>query len=151
MACSSATGSLAWITSRPRLKKDFKMIPAAVIGREHRANLRRLKAEFQLAYDAVEDLTDRTSAEFLEADRHYRTWIKAIDNVALALLDDIDGFETAIEAGELVPTNVSRPVQRWVEAEDISVIFRDIDDFEQTRELVGTPADLTLGKEFEEL
>ena len=126
------------------------MIPAAVIGREHRANLRRLRAEFQLAYDAVEDLTDRTSAEFLEADRHYRTWIKAIDSVALALLDDIDGFEAAIEAGELSPVDVARPFHRRVEAEDISVIFRDPGDFEQTRELVGTPMDIFSIKEFDE-
>ena len=118
------------------------MIPTAVIGREHRANLRRLRAEFQLAFDAVDDLTDRTSAEFLEADRHYRTWIKAIDSVALALLDDIDGFEAAIETGELSPVNVDRMVQSRVEAEDISVIFRDPGDFEQTRELIGTPMDI---------
>jgi hypothetical protein len=126
------------------------MIPAAVIGREHRANLRRLRAEFQLAYDAVENLTDRTSAEFLEADRHYRTWIKAIDGVALALLDDIDGFEAAIEAGELSPADVVRPLHYGVEAEDVSAIFRDLGDFEQTRELVGTSLDIPLRKEFDE-
>ena len=126
------------------------MIPAAVIGREHRANLRRLRAEFQLAFDAIDDLTDRTSAEFLEADRQYRTWIKAIDSVALALLDDIDGFEAAIEAGELSPVNVDRTVHSRVEAEDISVIFRDPDDFEQTRELIGTPMGISLTQDFDD-
>ena len=79
---------------------------------------------------------------FLEADRHYRTWIKAIDSVALALLDDIDGFEAAIEAGELSPVTSYPPIQPLREAEDISDIFRDPDTYEKTRELIGAPAAL---------
>ena len=76
------------------------MIRAGAIGPDHRANLRHLRATFEAAFDAIEDPSDRTTPEFAEADFHYRAWIKAIDGVAMTLLDDLDAWESSAREGE---------------------------------------------------
>ncbi len=113
------------------------MIRTGAIGPDHRANLRHLRASFEAAFDAVEDPSDRSTPEFAEADARYRAWIKAIDGVAIALLDDLDTWEAAAktegrQSADVVPQTVAVP-----EAPDLVDLFGASSDFERTRDLVG--------------
>ncbi len=114
------------------------MIRTGAIGPDHRANLRLLRASFQAAFDAVEDPSDRTTAEFAEAEVRYKIWIKAIDGVAMALLDDVDTWEAITKADgrqvvELVPQAASAS-----EAPDLVDLFASTSDFDRTRDLIGS-------------
>lgn len=114
------------------------MIRTAAISPEHRANLRHLRATFEAAFDAIDDLSDRSGPEYVEADRCYRVWVRAIDEVAIALLDDIDSLEATAKDGGSRPADVAPRTQAVPETPDLADMFSGALEFERTRELVGT-------------
>ena len=69
------------------------MTRIAAITPAHREHLRQLRADFDRAYDAIEDVYDRSSPRFRDAETLYRVWIKAINSMAMALLDDLDALD----------------------------------------------------------
>lgn len=117
------------------------MTRIAAITPAHREHLRRLKADFDRAYAAIEDVTDRSSTGFRTAESLYRTWIKAIDGHALALLDDLDAFD--IGGGGPRPEPQARPASGpQTRASDVDHIFAEMDEILLARDLIGEPYDL---------
>ena len=110
------------------------MTRVAAIGPEHRANLRQLKADFLEVFEAIEDPTDRSSPEFLAADALYRIWIKAIDEVALSLLDDIDAMEAGGPEVNYRASEILHAAESVVE----DAMSND-PDYLSARDLIGTP------------
>ena len=115
------------------------MIRTGAIGPDHRANLRLLRASFQAAFDAVEDPSDRTTAEFAEAEVRYKIWIKAIDGVAMALLDDVDTWEAIAKVDGRQVVDVVPQAASVSEAPDLVDLFASKSDFDRTRDLIGSP------------
>lgn len=115
------------------------MIRTAAISPEHRANLRHLRATFEAAYEAMDDPSDRSSLQYVEADRCYRVWIRAMDEVAMALLDDIDSLEAAARDMASRPSDIVPRALAMPEMTDRADLFADSIDFEQARELIGAP------------
>ena len=72
---------------------EIPLTRIAAITPAHREHLRQMKADFDQAYAEIEDVNDRTSPSFRNAEALYRAWIKVIDAQALALLDDLDAFD----------------------------------------------------------
>ena len=113
------------------------MIRTGAIGPDHRANLRHLRASFDAAFDALEDPSDRTSPEFAEAELRYKAWIKAIDGVALTLLDDLDTWEAIAAADRTHPVSVSPAPTVVSEAPDLVDLFGSASEFDRTKTLLG--------------
>lgn len=125
------------------------MTRVAAITPAHREHLRQLKADFEQAYDAIEDIRDRTSFSFRAAESSYRAWIKAIDAQAMALLDDLD----ALDIGGGGPRPATPPVARVyspispVRAGDVDHVFSEMEDILHARDLIedeGEADDLEL-------
>ena len=116
------------------------MTRVAAITPAHREHLRKVKGDFDRAYAAIPDVTDRNSREFREAEALYRVWIKAIDAQALALLDDLDAFD--IGGGgprpEPPPPRQGSPVAP-VLATDVDHVFAEMEDILHARDLIGEP------------
>ncbi|WP_237477256.1 hypothetical protein [Lichenibacterium dinghuense] len=115
------------------------MTRIAAITPAHREHLRQLKADFDRAYDAIEDVTDRSSPSFRGAEARYRTWIKAIDSQALALLDDLD----ALDIGGGGPRPQASPPARGpyspvasVGVGDVDHVFSEMEDMLHARDLI---------------
>jgi hypothetical protein len=100
----------------------------------HRDHLRRLKTEFDEACAAVPDFADQGSAAFQTARELYRTWIKAIDAVALALLDDLDARDGATPEAT-GPRRPASPVEA-VRPGDVEHVFAEIDEGLHARAMV---------------
>ena len=111
------------------------MTRIAAITPAHREYLRQLKVDFDQAYDVIEDVTDRSSPSFRSAEARYRTWIKAIDSHALALLDDLD----ALDIGGGGPRPQARgpysPVAP-VGVGDVDHVFSEMEDMLHARDLI---------------
>ncbi len=121
------------------------MTRIAAITPAHREHLRRLKAEFDRAYAEIDDVSDRGSPSFRAAETLYRTWIKAIDSQAMALLDDLDAFD--IGGGGPRPEPPQRPAYspvKPVRADDVGHVFAEMDDILHARDLIGEQDDLEL-------
>lgn len=119
------------------------MTRIAAITPAHREHLRRVKAEFDRAYAEIDDVTDKTSPSFRAAEALYRTWIKAIDSQALALLDDLDAFD--IGGGGPRPEPQRRQVYspvKPVRADDVDHVFAEMDDILHARDLIGEQDEL---------
>ena len=114
------------------------MIRTGAIGPEYRANLRHLRASFEAAFDALEGPSDRTSPEFAEAEARYKIWIKAIDGVAMALLDDLDTWEAVARVNEHQAVNTVPKTVAILDAPDLVDLFGGVSDFERTRDLIGS-------------
>lgn len=112
------------------------MVYASSISPERRANLRRLRSEFETAFDAVVDHNERSSPEYLLADDRYRAWIKAIDAVALALLDDIDAFEATPPRG-CSRTDLEHVWSEHYTPVDVGQILSGMNEHQTTHELIG--------------
>ncbi|RYB02201.1 hypothetical protein [Lichenibacterium ramalinae] len=113
------------------------MTRIAAITAAHREHLRQLKADFDQAYAAIEDLSDRSSASFREAESLYRVWIKAIDSQALALLDDLDALDIGGGGPRPAPTapGTYSPVLS-VKAGDVDHVFSEMEDMLHARDLI---------------
>lgn len=113
------------------------MTRIAAITPAHREHLRELKADFDRAYEAIEDLSDRSSPRFRDAEAAYRTWIKAIDSQAMALLDDLDALD--IGGGGPRPAAPIRgpysPIAS-VRAGDVDYVFSEMEDMLHARDLI---------------
>lgn len=112
------------------------MTRIAAITPAHREHLRQLKADFDRAYDAIDDVSDRASPSFREAEARYRTWIKAIDSQALALLDDLDALD--IGGGGPRPAPIRGPYSPIisVRAGDVDHVFSEMEDMLHARDLI---------------
>lgn len=120
------------------------MLRPASITPAHRDHLRRLKSEFDEACAAVPDFADQASPAFRTARELYRTWIKAIDAVALALLDDLDALDGDREAQAAGPRRAASPVEA-VRPGEVEHVFAEIDDGLQARAMVDADdADLDI-------
>lgn len=118
------------------------MTRIAAITPAHRTYLRQLKADFDAAYAAIEDMSRRDSDSFLVADRLYRVWVKAIDGYALALLDDLDALDIGgLGSSQPAQEGRSGPAIEQVLPENVEHIFRDLSNALHVPELVGTPGD----------
>lgn len=125
------------------------MTRIAAITPAHREHLRRLRAEFDEAYAAIEDVSDRCSESFRTAAALYRTWIKAIDAHALALLDDLDAFDIGGGGSRPEPADRRRfsPVPS-VSVDEVDHVFSEMDDILHAREFIDDrddAADLLVG------
>lgn len=119
------------------------MTRIAAITPAHREHLRQLKADFNRAYDAIEDVADRSSQSFREAEARYRTWIKAIDSQALALLDDLDALD--IGGGgprPEAPVRSSYSPIAPVRVGDVDHVFLEMEDMLHVRDLIEDEDDL---------
>ena len=112
------------------------MVHASSVSPERRARLRRLRAEFEAALDAMGEDDGPGSPAYEATDRRYRTWVKAVDEVAIQLLDDIDAFEAAgpgaARAGGQGPSPGGR-----AEPVDLDRLFSGLDDLQRTVDLIG--------------
>ena len=114
----------------------------AAITPAHREHLRQLKADFDRDYEAVEDMSDRSSSSFRNAEASYRAWIKAMDSQAMALLDDLDALDIG-GGGPRPPTPVrapSSPIDS-VRAGDVDHIFLEMEDILHARDLIEEEED----------
>ncbi len=113
------------------------MTRIAAITPAHREYLRQLKSDFDQAYAAIDDLSDRTSTGFRVAEAAYRVWIKSIDAHAMALLDDLDAFD--IGGGGRRPAPQERrhfsPVTP-IRAGEVDHIFAEMEDVLHARDLI---------------
>ncbi|MCW6511420.1 hypothetical protein [Lichenifustis flavocetrariae] len=101
-----------------------------------------MKSEFDAACADVEDFSDRSSTSFRTAQDLYRTWIKAIDGAALALLDDLDALDRA--QSDATKGSSFSPVYSPVEAMrpgEVDHVFAEIDDALQARAIVSASDD----------
>lgn len=118
------------------------MTRIAAITPAHREHLRQLKADFNRAYDAIEDVSDRSSASFRNAEVLYRAWVKAIDSQAMALLDDLDALD--IGGGGPRPAPLARtpysPIAS-VGAGDVDHVFLEMEDLLHARDLIEDQED----------
>lgn len=122
------------------------MTHVAAITPTHRRCLRQLKADFDAAYSAIDDLSERESDSLRNAEALFRAWIKAIDRHALALLDDLDALD--IEEGDRSRATLGEgrgPRIEPIPSGSIEHMFRGLDDALHVPELVGTPGDQTDG------
>ena len=113
------------------------MFRPASITAAHRDHLRRLKTEFDEACAAVPDFADQTSPAFRAARDLYRTWIKSIDAVALALLDDLDALDGATpEAPQPARSRRAASPVEAVRPGEMEHVFAEIDDGLHARSIV---------------
>ena len=113
------------------------MTRIAAITPAHREQLRQLKADFDRAYAAIPDVTDRGSDGFRAAEALYRTWIKAIDAQALALLDDLDALD--IGGGGPRPEPREEPhysPRAPIRAGEVDHVFAEMEDILHARDLI---------------
>lgn len=114
----------------------------AAITPAHREHLRQLKADFDRAYDAIEDVYDRSSPRFRDAEALYRVWIKAIDSMAMALLDDLDALDIG-GGGPRTAAPVRSPYSliASVRAGDVDLAFQEMEDVLHARDLIEDEED----------
>ena len=104
----------------------------------HRANLRKLKAEFDEAFAAIDDLSDRSSDTFRHAELRYKAWIRAIDAQALALLDDLDAYD--LGSGPATASNHAQAARSPVEpvrSSEVSRVFAEMEDLLQAQDIIS--------------
>lgn len=106
------------------------------ISPEHRVHLRQLKAEFDKAFDAIDDPSDHSSPTYRQADACYKKWIKAINAVAIQLLDDLDALEAMVVPSKS-PTD-PRP-KGFSESFEPGDLHSDCDPCAYARRVLGTP------------
>lgn len=114
------------------------MVFVSSVSPERRANLRRLRAEFEAAFDAMHGDLNPTNPAFHAADARYRAWIKAMDAVALALLDDIDACEASAQDRTQVADLIFAPAGPYPATAEVDRLFSGIDDLRQSVDLIGT-------------
>ncbi len=99
-----------------------------------------MKADFDQAYVEIEDVNDRSSPSFRNAEALYRAWIKVIDTQALALLDDLDAFD--IGGGGPRPEPQPSPRAYYspvapMRAGEVDHVFAEMDDVLHARDLIN--------------
>ena len=112
------------------------MAIASSVSPARRADLRRLRAEFEAALAAMDGAVDRLSPAYRAADARYRAWVAAVDEVAISLLDDIDAFEAASRG----PDGGARPRSGPCGAADpidVARLFSGLDDLRRDADLIG--------------
>ena len=112
------------------------MVFASSVSPERRARLRRLRAEFEAALDAMGEDDGPGSPAYGATDRRYRAWVKAVDAVAIQLLDDIDAFEAAGPRAARATDQAPAPGGR-AESDDLDGLFSGLDDLQRTADLIG--------------
>lgn len=121
------------------------MTRIAAITPAHREHLRQLKADFDRAYEAVDNLSDRSSPSFRYAEASYRTWIKAIDSQAIALLDDLDALEIGGGGPRPAPPILgSYSSIASVRANEVDHVFLEMEDMLHARDLIADEDDAML-------
>ena len=113
------------------------MTRIAAITPAHREHLRQLKADFEQAYDAIPDVSDRSSPAFRAAEALYRAWIKAIDAQAMALLDDLDALDIGGGGPRPAPSvqRLYSPIAP-VRAGEVDHVFSEMEDMLHARDLI---------------
>lgn len=111
-----------------------------------RDHLLRLKTEFDAACASVDDFSDRTSPAFQTAQNLYRIWIKSIDAAALALLSDLNAFDTnyAGLSPDSDSGNASASPVEPIRSGDIDHVFAELDDLLHARAIVTEDEDGTV-------
>ena len=113
------------------------MVFASSISAERRANLRRLRAEFDAALAAMGSEVERGSAAYQVANARYRAWVAAIDDIAITLLDDVDAFEAA-SCGTAIEARSQPGRSGAADPIDVGRLFSDIDDLQRDANLIGS-------------
>ena len=96
------------------------------------------------AYDAIVEVSDRSSSNFRDAEALYHVWIKAMDSTVTAVLDELD----ALGMGRWIPRPAA-PTRRpyaplsSVWAGQIDLVFREMKDVLHARDLIKDEEDDT--------
>ena len=76
------------------------------------------------------------SPAYRATDHRYRAWVRAVDEVAMQLLDDIDAFE-ATGSGPARTADQGPAPDSPAEAVDVDRLFSGLDDLQRTLDLIG--------------
>ena len=115
------------------------MSPPPLVTAERRAHLRRLKADFDAAFAAIEDVFDRTGEAYLAAEAAYKVWRRAIDADAISLIDDLEALEAAhgdrepVAVQSFIHPRTSRPLSPT----EMDNVFAEISESMHVRETIG--------------
>ena len=100
-----------------------------------RTELRRLKADFDVAFSRLRRDADADDSDYRAARRAYELWRVAIDRYGLALLDDLDARDAGQHPTGMSPRSPIAPLTPAQQA-DLRVTFQEIDRMIEMRRLI---------------
>ena len=114
-----------------RLGAGEGLVSAAI-----RTELRRLKADFDVAFSRLRRDADADDPDYQAARRAYELWRVAIDQHGLALLDELDARDAGQRlTGQMSPRSPVAPLTA-AQQSDLRATFQEIDRMVEMRRLI---------------